>query len=387
MKIKIALLLLVVTIGCTSIRPASESVTSLSKLRRNGAFGFPQQEAKVLCDKSDLRFSIWNNAEYLFAQAVLWNDGDASLGVTEDNRPIGDYSMLMLDLEAAGKVTPNLDRHYWLNPWPTMPGLYYQILLDERSSTTLAQDSRGRGAIRYLELSGRRKVRVDTYLIPLAEISRRVGDRIRLCYWGWSPKPELTVNSAGYQSDRKPSYGFNIPRSQYHEYVLAEGREIDIARIPEGRNDIPSSHPASTPAPRIGDTAPEISARGWINLKNSPTLSSLRGKIVLVEFWATWCGPSITSIPHLNELHRKYAGKQFQLLSFVEEGHKTMDAFLNRTHVNYPVGLESSSLEAYGVTGIPDAFVIDQDGKIIWHGHSAAPELDSVISAALGKVR
>jgi hypothetical protein len=45
--------------------------------------------------------------------------------------------------------------------------------------------------------------------------------------------------------------------------------------------------------------------------------------------------------------------------------------------------LESGALENYGISGIPHAFVIDQNGKIIWHGHSASPELENVISSAL----
>jgi thiol-disulfide isomerase/thioredoxin len=102
-----------------------------------------------------------------------------------------------------------------------------------------------------------------------------------------------------------------------------------------------------------------------------------------VDFWATWCGPCVEGIPHLNELQRKYSGKNFQLLSFVEEGHQTMDPFLIKRHVEYPIGLESSSLVDYGITEIPEAFVIDQNGRIIWHGNSASSELDKVIAKAV----
>src|SRR5437762_471423 len=102
--------------------------------------------------------------------------------------------------------------------------------------------------------------------------------------------------------------------------------------------------------PEVDASAPEISVKDWINLKAPLTLASLRGKVVLLEFWATWCGPCVQGIPHLNELQRKYAGKNFQLLTFVEEGHQTMDKFLKRTPVEYPIGLESTSLEDYGIS-------------------------------------
>jgi len=139
--------------------------------------------------------------------------------------------------------------------------------------------------------------------------------------------------------------------------------------------------------PQVGETAREISAREWLNLKGSPTLTSLRGKVVLLEFWATWCGPCVEGIRHLNEIQHKYAGKEFQLLSFVEEGHQTMDRFLKKKKIEYPIGLESESLESYGISGIPHAFVIDQQGKIRWHGHTSAPELEQSISDALKEAR
>lgn len=380
-------LLAVVIIGCSCACVAGEAPLSISELRANGAFGFPQKDSKVLCDQPILRFSVWNNDEYLFSQAVLWTDDDASLGKTEDNREIGDNSVFMLDLDADGKRTPNVDRDYMLNPWPRLSGMHYQIWLSARSTTGINSDSKGRGAVRYVELSDGRRVRVDTYLIPLSEISRKVGDKIRLCYWGYSPKPSLTVNSAGFERAGKNYYAFSIPLSEYHDYVLGKGGEIDVVSVPEDRTDISLSHPKSVKIPEVGEAAPEISAGAWINLKKPLTLASLRGKVVLVEFWATWCGPCVTCIPHLNELHRQYAGRNFELLSFVEEGHQTMDKFLTRTSVEYPIGLESGSLEDYGISSIPHAFLIDQNGKIIWHGNSASSEMDKAISTALSEAK
>jgi cytochrome c biogenesis protein CcmG/thiol:disulfide interchange protein DsbE len=376
--------LLAVTVGFTCTGIAAEPPTSLSGLRANGAFGFPQKDATVLYDQPLLRFSVWNNGDYLFAQAVLWTDDDASLGQTPDKREIGDWSQLMLDLDADGEPTPNVDRDYLLNPWPGMEGMHYQICLGPGSTTGIKSDSKGHGAIRYVDLPDGKRVRVDNYLIPMSEISRDIGDKIRLCYWGSSPKPELTVNSAGYErAGGKAYYGYNIPYSKYQNFTLSAGGEIDATRVPEGRNDISLSHRKNVKMPEAGQAAPEISAKDWINLKTPPTLASLRGKVVLVEFWATWCGPCIECIPHLGELQQKYAGKNFQLLSFVEEGHETMDKFVLQHHVDYPIGLESGALENYGISGIPHAFVIDQNGRIIWHGNSASPELERVISSAL----
>jgi thiol-disulfide isomerase/thioredoxin len=373
---------------CVCLHAAEDLPTAALDLKRDGAFGFPQSNARVLCDNPELRLSVWNNSEHLFVQTILWKDGDAALGKTEDNREIGDGSTLILDLDGDGKRGAGVDRDYALNPWPAMPGLYYQVVHGDRSSSGLNKDSQGRGAVRYVKVAGDKQVRVDTFLIPMEEISRKTGDKIRLCYYGRSTQPPMTVNSAGYERGGERYYSHHIPAAMHHDYTLtSSATEIDATKVPEGRSDISLSKKKTLPKPKIGEKAPEISAGKWINLEKPVTLEDLRGKVVLVEFWATWCGPCIAAIPHLNELSEKYSGKDFQMLSFVEEGHQTMDRLLRRVSVKYPIGLESSALEAYGITGIPHAFVIDHQGRIAWDGHSAAPEMEAVITAELKKAK
>src|SRR5437660_768779 len=114
-----------------------------AQLKREGAFGFPQKDATVLCDTPALRVSGWNDAENLYVQAILFEDGDSTMGQTADGRDIGDTSSLVLDVDGDGKVTANVDRTYHLNSWPTLPGLTYSIELGGGSSTHLMSDSKG----------------------------------------------------------------------------------------------------------------------------------------------------------------------------------------------------------------------------------------------------
>src|SRR5665213_1530111 len=116
------------------------------------------KEAKVFCDGPTLRFSVCNDDKHLFAQAILWTDDDDSLGRDRFNRLTYDWSFLMLNVNPDGKVTPGVDREYVLNPGT--PGLYYAVENGWRTQTGLYDDSKGRGAIRYIKTDDGKRVRV-----------------------------------------------------------------------------------------------------------------------------------------------------------------------------------------------------------------------------------
>ncbi len=120
----------------------------------------------------------------------------------------------------------------------------------------------------------------------------------------------------------------------------------------------------------VGQKAPEMMASAWLN---SPPLSlaKLRGRIVVVEFWATWCPPCRTTIPHLVELHKQYGPKGVVICSLTAESKSKVETFAREMGMIYPVGCGSSASGAYGVRGIPHAFIVDPTGVIAWHGHPA----------------
>ena len=368
---------------------AAKPAAAPTGLRVEGAFGFPQAQATVLCDTPDLRLSVWNDANYLYAQAVLWNDNDPSVGKAADGRPLGDNSVLRVDADADGQATPKVDRDYSLNPWPAMPGLRYTVMMGGNASSGLQADSKGRGAVRNVDDAGR-STRVDSFLIPLAEIGRKPGDAVRLAYWAGSPRPKLTVNSVGFTSP-DPYYSFNLPREGDHRVVLADRpATFNPAVVPDGRQDRDPSAPPpqvvqKAPArPAVGAPPPEVAAADWLHIAGTPTLAGLKGKVVVVEFWATWCGPCIAGIPHLNELHEKYGPKGLVLLSLTDENKATVEKFIKTKPMHYALGAGSRTAAAYGVTGIPTAFLIGRDGNLLWAGHPADPQFDKQLVAALG---
>lgn len=145
----------------------------------------------------------------------------------------------------------------------------------------------------------------------------------------------------------------------------------------------------------VGSPAPPIKVAKWI--KGKP-IDLKNGKVHVVEFWATWCGPCKDSIPHLTELAKKYKGKvEFLGVSAFEEQNPTDNSFLPKVEsyvkemgasMDYVVAADGFDgtmgktwMQAANQPGIPTAFVVDKDANIVWIGHPM-DGLDEV----LGKV-
>jgi thiol-disulfide isomerase/thioredoxin len=96
-------------------------------------------------------------------------------------------------------------------------------------------------------------------------------------------------------------------------------------------------------------------------------LSSYRGKVLLLDFWATWCAPCRDEIPHFVELQSKYADQGLQIIGVsMDDGPEPVREFYRQFKMNYPVVMGNAKIgELYGgVLGLPIAFLIGRDGRI-----------------------
>ena len=124
-----------------------------------------------------------------------------------------------------------------------------------------------------------------------------------------------------------------------------------------------------------GQTPPEIKVKGSINGSSEmpKTLEGLRGRVVLLEFWATWCPPCRAIIPHVKELADKFSSRGLQIISVTAEAPEIVKPFAAKNDMTYTIGLDDGkqTMRAYGIKSIPMAYLIGRDGKVIWQGHPA----------------
>lgn len=139
---------------------------------------------------------------------------------------------------------------------------------------------------------------------------------------------------------------------------------------------------AAEPKLKVGDSAPSLQVSEWI--QGEPVKIFEKDKVYLVEFWATWCGPCIQAIPHLNAIANRFKDKGLVVIgqNVLEKDQKLVRPFVKKMgdRMSYPVSLDDSGttangamaetwLVAAGQNSLPTTFLIGKDGRIAWIGH------------------
>jgi thiol-disulfide isomerase/thioredoxin len=132
----------------------------------------------------------------------------------------------------------------------------------------------------------------------------------------------------------------------------------------------------------VGDPAPAFEVGKWI--QGGPVSHLEKGKFYLIEFWATWCGPCRKTIPHINELYKKFSPKGLNVMGIAirEDDQKLVPRFVKMMgeKMTYPVVVDDAKdadsgkmdagwMQAAGTDALPRAFLINRDGIIAYQGN------------------
>lgn len=127
--------------------------------------------------------------------------------------------------------------------------------------------------------------------------------------------------------------------------------------------------PTQSAGPTTGNLAPDFDLKVLDGNGKTMKLSSLRGKAVILDFWATYCGPCKIEMPWFVELQNKYGKDGLQIVGVAvdDAGEKAISDFTHKMGINYPIliGTEKVADLYGGLDGLPTTFFIDRSGKII----------------------
>jgi len=145
-----------------------------------------------------------------------------------------------------------------------------------------------------------------------------------------------------------------------------------------GCGDPVPAQPRPTPAVKLKLLqAPQASLDGW---------SGLRGKLVVLEFWATWCDSCLEAQPHLNELAAQFKDRPVQFLFVTADAEKEVRRFLKTHRLSGWIGLDpdGSACEAFGVHGLPHTVVLDARGNVLGETYPEMLTADRLEAMLLG---
>lgn len=139
-------------------------------------------------------------------------------------------------------------------------------------------------------------------------------------------------------------------------------------------------------APALGQPAPAFSLECWLNVAKdeAPSLETLKGQTILLEFWGTWCHPCVLAMPLVQKLHERYQSRGLRVLAISYEMGEVLQPFLAKNAYTLTVGSDPTKkvVNAYGIRSWPTSVLIDKQGRIAKIGDPYS--IEAAIEKALG---
>ena len=191
----------------------------------------------------------------------------------------------------------------------------------------------------------------------LQEVATTLADTLRERPVPWAEAKDSDTSKA--TAGREPAYPYmelaTLVRYEHVDAAVSDSNDdgqFQAAMTRLEADDRKREHPEFT--------LKDLSGKSW-------TFSELRGKVVLVNFWATWCPPCRKEMPDLETLYARFGSKGFVVLGISDEEAAKVKPFIHERKVSFPVLLDPGRKvnEMFVVEGIPKSFVYDREGKLV----------------------
>lgn len=309
-----------------------------------GSFSFKGETA----DESELHFITFSTTQPPGIPIILENGAKLDLNITGT----GTYNVTM----SGGKYTPEMLKLYnvYTGYEKEMAKFNAEIAALDPSSVT--EEVRRNTNVRYTTLIQQRSKNIEDFI---RNEKATPATYFAVKYLFNKPEPRLIMLAS-------KKMGAELPDSKYTKSLQATAKQL---------------------GPLVeGAMAPDIKLKTPAG--DSLALSSLRGKVVLIDFWASWCGPCRRENPNVKKIYEKYKDQGFEIygVSLDNNASRWNDAIakdgLTWKHVSDLAGWQSSAAKLYGVRSIPATFLLDKEGRIYKSGFRSH-ELEGLLQQLL----